>query len=1342
MTFTQWLRKVFGPRAQASRASRRGKSWQPSRHRFVPRLELLEDRLAPANTITVTGLGDSATITPLSGGSGTYTAVNLRSAVVGAEGLTGPDQIVFASNLFTSGPQTINLSVIGDTSAGPSALQINGTANITITGPTGTNGLTIARATTALSIAAPPPALPPNGATESGNTVTITTTATHPFTVGEMVTIAGVGVSGYNGTFPIFSVPSATTFTYTDLLSGLSSSGGGTASGNFFRLFDVAAGGNLTLQNLTLSNGVAQGFAGGNAYIANGGGGGASAGLGGAIFNQGSLTIQSSTLTGNTAQGGTGGSYINDTSQIVYGGGGGAGLGAVGGAESSNAGSAGGGPNGGGGGTSGSTSGKAGGFGGGGGGGYSNGALTVGPGGLGGFGGGGGGAGYRANGIGGNGTGGGGGFGGGGGGEGGLGGNPGAAGYGGGGGGGTVNGMAGGGGGAGMGGAIFNEAGTVVITNSTFTANTAHGGAGGTGRSGHNGAAGKGLGGGLFNHNGTITVNDCTFSVNTAVDGSGTHLNFGGRDVFNLGDSNQNTIPGSTKATATINNSILGETDTSVQDFTGTAVGTTGMNTATGSGDLIRNQFGFTGTIVQFGDPMLAALASNGGPTQTMAITFNSPAFNKGTNVLVPAGVTTDQRGPGFARIPNTNVDIGAFAVQLVLANIESSAVSYTIGTMAVNITQTLTATDNQSNLIGATVSITVGHDPNDLLNFTNQNGITGSYNSTTGVLTLTGTASVANYQAALRSITFSDSGGATGTRTVTFQVSDSGGLSNTQSRAIAVATTPTVTSPTATSITATTATLGGDVTSSGGAPLTQVGIVYALTSVNPNPTVGGAGVTQVNEASPATGVFTLNVSGLAAGSGYSFAAFATSSVGTGYSSVATFTTPTTTPTVTSPTATSITNTTANLGGDVTSNGGATLTQVGVVYALTSVNPNPTIGGTGVTQANEASPVTGVFTLNVSGLTANVGYSFAAFASNSVGTSYSPVATFATLNLITVTGLGDSATITPLSGGSGTYTAVNLRSAVVGAEGLTGPDQIVFASSLFTSGPQTIDLTVIGDTSAGPSALQINGTANITITGPTGTNGLTIARATTALSIAAPPPALPPNGATESGNKVTITTTATHPFTVGEMVTIAGVGVSGYNGTFAITSVPSATTFTYTDLLSGLSSSGGGTASGNFFRLFDVAAGSNLTLQDLTLSNGDASGFAGGKGEVAGAGGGSAGLGGAIFNQGSLTIQSSTLTGNTAQGGTGGSYPFGTNPDGGAGGAGLDGPGGPTTSSNGNTGGGPNGGSGGTSSSTSGGKGGFGGGGGGGWGNGPPPPRAGSGGAGGFGGGGGGGGHL
>src|SRR5262245_18831488 len=59
MTFKQWLRQVFGPRVQGYRASRGDKSWK-RRHRCVPRLELLEDRLAPA-TLLVTNTNDSGT---------------------------------------------------------------------------------------------------------------------------------------------------------------------------------------------------------------------------------------------------------------------------------------------------------------------------------------------------------------------------------------------------------------------------------------------------------------------------------------------------------------------------------------------------------------------------------------------------------------------------------------------------------------------------------------------------------------------------------------------------------------------------------------------------------------------------------------------------------------------------------------------------------------------------------------------------------------------------------------------------------------------------------------------------------------------------------------------------------------------------------------------------------------------------------------------------------------------------------------------------------------------------------------------------------------------------------
>src|SRR5271170_6112026 len=60
----------------------------------------------------------------------------------------------------------------------------------------------------AVSIAATP-----TGATENGYLVTITTTSAHGLSAGQSVTVAGVGVSGYNGTFPVVAAPSSTQFT-------------------------------------------------------------------------------------------------------------------------------------------------------------------------------------------------------------------------------------------------------------------------------------------------------------------------------------------------------------------------------------------------------------------------------------------------------------------------------------------------------------------------------------------------------------------------------------------------------------------------------------------------------------------------------------------------------------------------------------------------------------------------------------------------------------------------------------------------------------------------------------------------------------------------------------------------------------------------------------------------------------------------------------------------------------------------------------------------------------------------------------------------------------------------
>ena len=194
-----------------------------------------------------------------------------------------------------------------------------------------------------------------------------------------------------------------------------------------------------------------------------------------------------------------------------------------------------------------------------------------------------------------------------------------------------------------MGGAVFNEAGTITITNSTFTANTTSGGAGGIGAS-QNGTAGTGLGGGLFNHNGVLTVTNSTFSANTAAQG--------GRDIFNLGDATTNTTT-STTATAAITNTILGQTDTTGQDFTGTINGA-GTNTTSGTNNLIRTQIGFTGGF-STADPKLRALANNGGPTQTMSLSISSPAINAG--VSGPGIPTTDQRGVNRVG----GVDIGAY---------------------------------------------------------------------------------------------------------------------------------------------------------------------------------------------------------------------------------------------------------------------------------------------------------------------------------------------------------------------------------------------------------------------------------------------------------------------------------------------------------------------------------------------------------------------------------------------------------------------------------------------------------------------------------------------------------
>lgn len=103
---------------------------------------------------------------------------------------------------------------------------------------------------------------------------------------------------------------------------------------------------------------------------------------------------------------------------------------------------------------------------------------------------------------------------------------------------------------------------------------------------------------------------------------------------------------------------------------------------------------------------------------------------------------------------------------------------------------------------------------------------------------------------------------------------------------------------------------------------------------------------------------------------------------------------PITLPTVTTSTVTSIMSTTANSGGNITSDGGASVTARGVVWS-TSQNPTialstKTIDGTG----------TGNFSSAISGLTANTTYYLRAYATNSAGTAYGNEITFTTMPTI------------------------------------------------------------------------------------------------------------------------------------------------------------------------------------------------------------------------------------------------------------------------------------------------------------------------------------------------------
>ena len=181
-------------------------------------------------------------------------------------------------------------------------------------------------------------------------------------------------------------------------------------------------------------------------------------------------------------------------------------------------------------------------------------------------------------------------------------------------------------GGAGEGGAIYSggSTSTVNVTNCTLSGNSATGGSGSSG--------GFAVGGAIHLQSGTLYVTNCTISGNSATGGTGSPSGqaLGGGIQFNA------TVV-TVKSTIIANNTAATSGPDVSGSFTSQGFNLIGKNDDGSTG--FTESTDQTGTIALPLDPKLdpAGLLNNGGPTQTIALLFGSPAIDKGSNTVLTA---------------------------------------------------------------------------------------------------------------------------------------------------------------------------------------------------------------------------------------------------------------------------------------------------------------------------------------------------------------------------------------------------------------------------------------------------------------------------------------------------------------------------------------------------------------------------------------------------------------------------------------------------------------------------------------------------------------------------------
>ncbi|MBA3711435.1 MAG: tandem-95 repeat protein [Pyrinomonadaceae bacterium] len=205
------------------------------------------------------------------------------------------------------------------------------------------------------------------------------------------------------------------------------------------------------------------------------------------------------------------------------------------------------------------------------------------------------------------------------------------------------------------GGGIHND-GILTVTNSTFSGNSAAQYGGGimnftsmtvTNSTFSGNSAGLGYGAGIFNNN-SATLSNSTISGNNGSGGCGNGI-YNGNSI-----TLSNTIVALNTGSASPN--LCGGTFTSGgYNLIGNADGSSGFTNGVNN-----DQVGSGASPI---DPLLGPLQNNGGPTLTRALLAGSPAIDRGNSVL-----TTDQRGftrpiddPASTNGTGNLSDIGAF---------------------------------------------------------------------------------------------------------------------------------------------------------------------------------------------------------------------------------------------------------------------------------------------------------------------------------------------------------------------------------------------------------------------------------------------------------------------------------------------------------------------------------------------------------------------------------------------------------------------------------------------------------------------------------------------------------